>query len=156
ARNPAVHRRRTRPRHRLRLLREAVPDRAGAPARSPGDALMRVLAPVPDAAIDPATGQPRFGSYRGGLPRVDLGPVAGGTLRTIARRKRWLYFMMVSDDLLIALAVIRLGYASNVFAYAFDRRTLRMRATRSAIGPNFASEVGDTGGEGCVARFRLG
>jgi len=117
---------------------------------------MRVLAPAPDAAIDPVTGLPRFGSYRGGLPRVDLAPVTGGALRQITRRKRWLYVMIASDDLLVALAVVRLGYAANAFAYAFDRRTLRMRATRSAIGPMFACEVGDTGGEGCHARFRFG
>jgi hypothetical protein len=31
-----------------------------------------------------------------------------------------------------------------------------MRVTRSAIGPTFACEVGDTGGEGAFARFHLG
>jgi hypothetical protein len=117
---------------------------------------MRVLLPAPELAIDPSTGTPRFGSYRGALARVDLGAVAGGALQRITRRKRWLYFMIVSDDLLVALAVVRLGYASNVFAYAFDRRTLRMRATHTAVGPSFACEVGDSGGEGCVARFRFG
>src|SRR4051794_15152924 len=91
ARNPGVHRRRARARNRLRLLWKAVPDRAGAPSRTPGEALMRILAPAPDSAIDPATGLPRFGSYRGGLPRVDLAAVTGGALRRITRRKRWLY-----------------------------------------------------------------
>jgi hypothetical protein len=117
---------------------------------------MRILEQAPDAAIDPHTGTPRFGSYLGALPRVDLKAVTGGHLARIARRKRWLYFMIASDDLLVAICVVRLGYVANAFAYAFDRRTLRMRATRSAIAPPVACEVGDTGGEGCVARFRFG
>src|SRR5207237_9483083 len=121
-----------------------------------GEARMREPAPVPAAAIDPITGAPRFGSYRGGLPRVDLGALAGGTLQRIARHKRWLYVMIASDELLVAMAVVRLGYAANAFAYALDRRTQRMRVARSAIGPTLACDVGDRGGEGAFARFRFG
>src|SRR5262249_31323101 len=102
ARDPGVHHRRPGPRYRLRLLRQAIPDRPRAPPRPPrgplihrtfdhrsleGESLMRALAPVPDEAIDPVTRLPRFGSYKGGLPRVDLTPVTGGALRRITRRK---------------------------------------------------------------------
>ena len=117
---------------------------------------MRILGEAPSSVVDPATGLPRFGSYKGALPRVDLDAVTGGTLARIARRKRWIYVMIASDDLLVALAVVRLGYASNAFAHVFDRRTMRMRAARSAIGLPLGCEVGDTGGEGAFARFRSG
>ena len=117
---------------------------------------MRSLLPVPDAALDPSSGEPRAGSYRGGLPRVDLTALHGSTLRRIARRKRWLYVSIVSGDLYLAIAVVRLGYIANAFVFAFDKRSLRMAVDHSALGPTFACEVGDTASEGCVAMFRLG
>ncbi len=117
---------------------------------------MRTLLPVPDAALDPITGALRVGSYRGGLPRVDLGALAGGVLRRIARAKRWMYVAAASDEVFVAMAIVRLGYAANAFAYVLDRRTMRMLVSRSVIGPTLACTVGDRSGEGSVAAFDLG
>jgi hypothetical protein len=117
---------------------------------------MRSLLPVPDAALDPVTFAPRVGSYRGGLARVDLSALHGGALRRIAREKRWLYVSIVTGDLYLAVAVVRLGYVANAFAFAFDKRSMRMSVDHSALGPPFACDVGDTASEGCVAMFRLG
>jgi hypothetical protein len=68
---------------------------------------MRTLLPAPDAALDPVTSAPRFGSYRGGLPSVDLRALAGGRLHRVARAKRWIYFAAASDEVYVALAIVR-------------------------------------------------
>jgi hypothetical protein len=115
---------------------------------------MRALLPVPSGVVDPATGAPRTGSYRGGLPPVDWGPLAGSMTARVLRHKRWLYVAMASEDVYVALAVVRLGYAANAFVYAYDGRARQMLARRSWMGPPPAASVGDTGGEGCHAAFR--
>jgi hypothetical protein len=115
---------------------------------------MRELSPAIDSVVDPRTGAPRLGSYRGGLPRVDWSPLG---LRAPARRlrhKRWLYVAIATDEVYVALAVIRMGYASNAFIYAYDAVGRRMLDRRSWLASPFAASVGDTGGEGCHARFR--
>jgi hypothetical protein len=114
---------------------------------------MRTLLPVPDAALDPVTSEPRFGSYRGGLPSVDLRGMGGGALHRVKRAKRWMYFAAASDEVYVALAIVRLGYAANAFTYVLDRKTMRMVVSRSAIGPTLACRVGDRAGEGCSAQF---
>jgi hypothetical protein len=116
----------------------------------------RDLLPIPSSVIDPSTGAPRFGSYRGALGQVDLHAVAGNAWQRIARRKRWFYFAIATDDVFVARAIVRLGDASNTFAYALDRRSMRMIASHAASGPTFACDVGDRSGEGAKARFELG
>jgi Protein of unknown function (DUF2804) len=115
---------------------------------------MRALSPRPDAVFDPATGALRTGSYRGGLPPVDPAPLCKGTLFRVAHEKRWMYLAVAAEDLLVAVAVVRLGYAANAFAFAFDRAKGAMVASYTATTPSFAATVGDTGGEGCLARLR--
>ena len=67
-----------------------------------------------------------------------------------------MYVAIVTDDLYLAVAVVRLGYIANAFAFAFDKRAMRMSVDHTALGPTFACDVGDTASEGCVAMFRLG
>jgi hypothetical protein len=117
---------------------------------------MRTLSPAPDAALDPVTGSPRVGSYRGALAHVDLRRVAGGALQRMAREKRWVYVGIATSDVYVGLAVVRLGYAANAFAFAYDSVGKRMIADVSLLAPPFRCEVGDTGGEGCVARLTSG
>lgn len=115
---------------------------------------MRHLQPPPSTLVDPATGAPRLGSFRGGLPPADWGPLGGGPASRALRHKRWLYVAVATDVVYVALAIVRLGYASNAFVYAYDAAAGRMLARRSWIGPPFAAIVGDRGGEGCHASFR--
>lgn len=115
---------------------------------------MRTLSPRPHAVIDPRTRVPLAGSYHGGLPRVDPSLVGKSPLFRIAHEKRWVYVAVTAGDLLVAAVVTRFGYASNSFAFVYDRAEGRMVARYSAVAPAFAAEVGDTGGEGCRARFR--
>lgn len=80
---------------------------------------MRALATPPLSAVDPKTLLPAYGSYRGSLRRSDLGPIAGDGVSKVLREKRWIWCSITQEDLMIALAVVDLGYASNGFAYAY-------------------------------------
>jgi len=115
---------------------------------------MRELSPAPDSVVDPTTRSPRLGSFRGGLPRVDWGPLGAASAARVLRHKRWLYVAVATDEVYVALAVVRMGYASNAFVYAYDAAARRMLARRSWLASPFAATVGDTAGEGCHARFR--
>jgi hypothetical protein len=118
---------------------------------------MRTLLPAPDAAFD-SSGEPRLGSFYGGIPRVDLSPMP--MQRSLVRRtlhhKRWMYVALASEDTFVALCVIRFGYAASTFAFAYDRKSDRMLVDRSSVAPPYACEIGDAAGEGCVARYRAG
>jgi hypothetical protein len=114
---------------------------------------MRTLLPVPDGALDGGTSAPRFGSYRGGLPRVDLSPLLSSGLTRIKKHKRWMYVAIVRDDLYIAVCVLRLGYAANAWAFAYDARASRLRVDRSLLAAPSACRIGDAAGEGCEVTF---
>jgi hypothetical protein len=115
---------------------------------------MRTLAERPDTIFDPKTHALRAGSFRGGIPSVDASVLGKGPVFRVAHEKRWVYLAITADELLAAAAIVRLGYAANVFAFAYDRAAGRMLASFSTTTPGFAAHVGDTGGEGCLARFR--
>jgi hypothetical protein len=114
----------------------------------------RELSPPPVAVLDPY-GWPRFGSYRGELPRVRLGSLDRGPLFRLTHHKRWTYAFIATGDLVVAAAVAHLGYLSNTFVYVLDLRERRMLADRAMVGPAFAAKVGDVTGEGSAASFKL-
>ena len=116
---------------------------------------MRSLAPSPATFVDPATGAPAFGSYRGPLPRV---VVPGLGLRDrFVRRKKWLYLAIAAEDVWISLAVVRTGYAATAFAFAYDLATKAMLVDRTVLGPTPLSRIADgPHDEGAVARFAMG
>lgn len=115
---------------------------------------MRELSATPQALFNPVTGRPRTGSFVGGLPRVDWGPLGLGAVARVLRHKKWLYVAMATDEVYVAVAVARLGYASNAFVYAYDAGTRRMLFRQSWLSPPFAASLGDGGGDGCSATFR--
>jgi hypothetical protein len=114
---------------------------------------MRPLLPVPSSVLDPATGRPRVGSYRGGLPVVDVLGDRPSLAARAFRRKRWIYVGIATGDVYIGVAVVRLGYASKAFAYVYDARARKMIADRAALAPHFRASVDDEGGAGRSARF---
>lgn len=108
---------------------------------------MRTLAPPPASVVNPLTRAPRTGSFCGGLPPVDLTPLAPRLLDRILRQKRWIYLAIASDDALVALALVRLGYAANAFAFVYGRAEGRMLAARKALGLPLGVRVTDVPGE---------
>ncbi len=112
---------------------------------------MRVLKSPPEAVVSSA-GAAAIGSYRGPLPKVDLGPLGRSMPFRLARRKKWLYAAVAADDLFAAVAIVDLGYASKAFGFAcLDGR---MVADATTLAPPRAARVGDVTGEGAFARFR--
>lgn len=116
----------------------------------------RSFADPPSSVIDPGSRAPRFGAYRGALPPADFGPLGCNTLYRVAHHKRWVYAAIASNDLFLGVAIVRLGYAANAFAFLKVRGEDGLRFDRSLMGPPFAATVADAGGEGCDARYRIG
>jgi hypothetical protein len=114
---------------------------------------MRLLRDAPPDAIDPVSGAPRFGSYRGGLSRIDLTSLRSSTIAWAAHHKRWMYVGIAAEDCYAALAIVRFGYVANAFGYVYDRVTQRLVAQSTVIAPPVAALVGETAGEGCLAEF---
>ena len=117
---------------------------------------MQIHRTPPEAILDPTTQRPRFGTYTGGLPPVALGAAAKNPLTRVRREKRWFYVAIASEELICAVAIIRLGYAANAFAFVVDRREGRALVDETTKGPPFSSFIGDSGGEGCLASYHLG
>ncbi|APR78757.1 Hypothetical protein A7982_04104 [Minicystis rosea] len=115
---------------------------------------MRRLSDPPSAILDSLTRVLAVGSFRGGVGSVDPGLVTKSRVFRVRHEKRWIYMAIAADDLLVCAAVVRLGYASNCFVFAFDRAAGRIVSKYSTVAPRIAASVGDTGGDGCHARFR--
>lgn len=116
----------------------------------------RALHAAPAELIDASTRKPRFGTYVGSLPPVDLAATGASLPEILTRGKRWMYVILASDEVICCAAVVRLGYASNAFAFAVDRTTGSPIADITAMGPAFIASVSDRAGEGCDAKFGLG
>jgi len=117
---------------------------------------MRLLAPSPARFLDAATGAPAFGAYTGPLPRIELPSL--GLRDRIARRKKWFWFAVTTDEIWLSFAIVRTGYAASAFAFAFDLREKRMLVDRTVLGPTLAAKIADGPHEegGPIARFKVG
>ena len=81
-------------------------------------------------------GRPRFGIYSDPLTPLNLDDfrpygVKDGESSTKSwilkyRIKRWEYLGVCNNDIIFGIAVVRLGYMCNLFAYLFDRRSARI------------------------------
>ena len=114
----------------------------------------RILEAAPTSFLD-ATGTPAFGAYAGPMPRVDLGPLGLGD--RVARRKRWVYAAVATEELWLAVALVRTGYAATAFAFAYDLVGKRMLVESTVIAPSLVARVGDDfHAQGELARFAMG
>jgi hypothetical protein len=114
------------------------------------------LEAAPAELIDLSTRKPRFGTYVGSLPRIDFAAAGAATFESIVRGKRWMYVIIVSDEVVFCSAIVRLGYAANANAFAVDRSTGKAIADMTAMGPSLVATVSEHAGEGFEARFGLG
>ena len=81
-------------------------------------------------------GRPRFGIYSGPLTSLNLDNFRPYGMKDSAsstkgwifkyRIKRWEYLGICNNDIIFGIAVVRLGYMCNLFAYLFDRRSARI------------------------------
>lgn len=119
--------------------------------------LHSTLPPAPHEAAEP-DGTPRFGTYHGSFDRIDWSRRAGsglkGFARRLARQKRWQYGIVATPELLVAFAVVDVGYASNAFLFASDLQAGRLLCDHSFLGiPRLFTHVGDRPGDGADVRF---
>jgi hypothetical protein len=116
--------------------------------------MARSLDPAPPSLVD--VSKPRFGSFRGGLPILDLGPSGHSRLWDLAHKKRWVYAAAADADVFTAVAIVSVGYASNAIIFALDRRSCRMLFDRSIMGPASAASFDDSGAGRRGATFKFG
>lgn len=116
--------------------------------------MTRELEPTPHSLID--VSKPRFGSFTGGLPRMDLGSTGRSSLWNFIHKKRWTYAGVANEDAYVGVAVVSLGYVATAIVYAFDRRTGRMLFDRSFMAPPTAVSFEDDGPGARRATFAFG
>lgn len=81
-------------------------------------------------------GRPRFGIYSRPLTCLNLDDFRPYGTKDVAssvkgwilkyRIKQWQYLGLCSNDIIFGIAVVRIGYMCNMFAYLFDRRSTRI------------------------------
>lgn len=116
--------------------------------------MVRKLLSAPEGLI--ADGAPRFGSFRGGLPRLDFGRVDKGRLWQLTHKKRWTYVAIASDEVYAGMAVVSLSYAATSILFVLDRRTGELLVDRSTMAPFSAVRFSDEGQGQRSAAFSLG
>lgn len=114
------------------------------------------LRPAPPSIED--RGQPRFGTYAGSLPEVNLARLKGpyrlpGPLR-FAKHKRWFYAMMASPQVLAVFSIADLGYAANAFACAIHLTERQVLFDAGYMGlPRPFTAISNHPAAGARARF---
>ncbi len=101
-------------------------------------------------------GAPEFGSFRGGLPRMDFGPIPKGRLWKLLHEKRWTYVAVADEKMFAAMAVVSLGYVATAMVFVLDRATGNLLVDRSILGPGTAASFEDAGDGKRKALFRWG
>jgi hypothetical protein len=101
-------------------------------------------------------GQVSFGSFRGGLPIMDFGPVPHGKLWQLVHKKRWVYAAIADESVFAGVAVVSLGYAATAIVFVLDRRSGTMLFDESFLAPGTAVTFSDEGSSRRSARFEAG
>ena len=119
---------------------------------------MAELPPAPERIPD-AAGRPCLGTYQGDLGEVCLEALVGEERvpRWLLpfRRKAWVYTLVTTPDVILATAVVDLGYASHAFLTAVDLREKRALVDFGAVGlPAPFASVNTRPARGLAAHFR--
>lgn len=115
----------------------------------------RILAAAPLSFLVPGSSEPAFGAYAGPLPAVHFANL--GLRDRVARRKRWVYVALATEEAWFSAAIVRTGYAATAFAFAYDLRGQRMMLDRTVLGPSPVARVSDDfHAPGEIARFAMG
>lgn len=89
----------------------------------------------------------RFGSYKGGLPLLDLGRSPRGLIADFLSQKRWIYNAFASEEVFIGCAVVSLSYATSALLFVADLAEKRLLFDASFMGGPLAARFTD-GGQG--------
>jgi hypothetical protein len=118
---------------------------------------MAELPPAPERVPD-ASGRSCLGTYQGLVEEVCLealvGPERVPRWRLPFRRKAWVYTLVTTPDVILAAAVVDLGYASHAFLTVVDLREKRALVDVGAVGlPSPFASVNTRPGRGLAAHF---
>lgn len=111
---------------------------------------------LPDAPPTPWDGDRlRVGSYRGECASYEIDARFGRAARVRAQ-KRWTWCGALTDEVAVGVAIVRTGYAANVFCWVFDRKRRTFLTDISRVVPRFAVTLARTVPSfGEVATFRM-
>lgn len=98
----------------------------------------------------------QFGSFHGGLPRMDFGPIPKSRLWKLVHDKRWTYVGIADERVFCGIALVSLSYAATAILFILDRASGEMLVDRSVIGPASALAFEDRGDGDRIASFKLG
>ena len=117
------------------------------------------LLPAAPTSVATTQGEPRFGTYQGELPEVDLPKLLGrwapARATRLLKRKRWHYTFAATPEVAALFAVVDLGYSASAFAVAIDLKERRPLCDVSFLGaPGPMVALGDKPGAGLSASFR--
>lgn len=117
------------------------------------------LLPQAPASVADESGQPRFGTYQGGLDAVDLTRLAEGHRPSlpfrVLKHKRWLYSFIATAEVVAVQAVADLTYTSNAFTLIADLKEKRILVDDGWLGlPGPLVRVSEKPGAGLDVRFR--
>ena len=87
----------------------------------------------------------RFGSFKGGLPTLDLGRSPRGAIADFLSQKRWIYAAFATDEFFIGCAVVSLSYATSALLFVADLQKKTMLFDASFMGGPFATRFSDGG-----------
>ncbi len=117
-------------------------------------ALTSQLPPAP-ARLVGADGRPQLGLTAGSVAdptfaglRLPYGP-----LQRLLVEKKWQYVFLATPEMMLALAVIDLGYLSSGICAVFDRGSRRLLVNDNPVLPPICAQVGDVPADGMSARL---
>ena len=110
---------------------------------------------LPDAPLQPwdDDGAVCFGTYRGELAVYPIDDRFGRFERARAQ-KRWLWCGVMNTEIAVALAIVRTGYAANVFCWVYDRGRGEFLQDVSRVLPRPAVSVAGTPAGGVIAAYQ--
>lgn len=119
---------------------------------------METLPTAPERVPD-AAGRPCLGTYRGEVSQVRLDllrpPEGVPRWKLPFRRKAWVYALVTTPEVILAGAVVDLGYVSHAFLTVVDRREKRALVDFGSVGPPAPwASVNDRPSRGMRGHFR--
>lgn len=120
---------------------------------------MEAALPQSPTSIADELGQPRYGTYQGGVDAVDLSRLADAHRPSLAMRplkhKRWLYSFVATAEVIAIQSVADLTYTSNAFTVVVDLKDKRVLVDESWLGlPGPFARVSEKPGAGLEVKFK--
>src|SRR5256884_781248 len=100
-------------------------------------------------------GTPRFGLYAGSPREARFATLAGapGPLERRLIEKKWQYAVLSTPEMMLAIAVIDVGYLSSGICAVFDRGSRRLLVDDNPVLPPICSQVAEEPADGMSARL---